>query len=188
MHAPRTRSYLCCKFPSLVTAIRRFCEIQFSSCPESFLGNKSAQTKSVHRQPEWRKYWISNQYPVSDRLRYSQLQWVSGGSSEFAMIIRIQWEHLITTWQLAAGSVWHPFISNDIQNQFMLNCFWYSTLLMSSKSCFSQPFLSFKTQWSWELGGGGGSIFPPKIAFVCVQLFLHSSGLFGREEMLNENQ
>ena len=26
---------------------------------------------------------------------------------------------------------------------------------------------------------GGASIFPPKIAFVCFQLFLHSSGLFG---------
>ena len=77
------------KWPFLATAIRRFCEIQFSSCPESFLGNKNAQTKSVHRQPEWSKYWISNQYPVRDFDIHScneylvdpvNLQWLSGSS------------------------------------------------------------------------------------------------------------
>ena len=46
-----------------------------------------------------------------------------------------------------------------------------------SRTCLSQRFSSFFEN-PMELRGGG-SIFPPKIAFVCVQLFLHSSGLFG---------
>ena len=46
-----------------------------------------------------------------------------------------------------------------------------------SRTCLSQRFSSFFEN-PMELRGGA-SIFPPKIAFVCFQLFLHSSGLFG---------
>ena len=75
---------------------------------------------------------------------------------------------------------WFRHFGNHWYNFHWFYCFSLDIKLyvhLFSRTCLSQRFSSFFEN-PMELRGGA-SIFPPKIAFVCFQLFLHSSGLFG---------
>ena len=76
---------------------------------------------------------------------------------------------------------WFGHFGNHWYHFYWFYCFSLDIKLyvrLFSRTCLSQRFSSFFEN-PMELRGGA-SIFPPKIAFVCFQLFLHSSGLFGR--------
>ena len=75
---------------------------------------------------------------------------------------------------------WFGHFGNHWYHFYWFYCFSLDIKLyvrLFSRTCLSQRFSSFFEN-PMELRGGA-SIFPPKIAFVCFQLFLHSSGLFG---------
>ena len=94
------------------------------------------------------------------------------------------------------AKLFHIYVFREVIFETVVQAFWQSLILFSywfyyfsldiklyvrlfSRTCLSQRFSSFFEN-PMELRGGA-SIFPPKIAFVCFQLFLHSSGLFGRD-------
>ena len=92
------------------------------------------------------------------------------------------------------AKLFHIYTFREVIFETVVQAFWQSLILfllvllflswhqvlyvrLFSRTCLSQRFSSFFEN-PMELRGGA-SIFPPKIAFVCFQLFLHSSGLFG---------
>ena len=101
-----------------------------------------------------------------------QLKDMWGCKAKLFHIYVFRVEVIFESWFRHFGNHWYYF--------YWFYCFSLAIKLymcLFSRTCLSQRFSSFFEN-PMELRGGA-SIFPPKIAFVCFQLFLHSSGLFG---------